>query len=140
VDIGGTFTDIATLAPDGTVATRKLLSTPADYADGVQRGLFAHLRQRTLRPQDIDEVLHACTVATNTVLEAKGARTGLITTRGFRDVLELRRTRIPRFYDLLYRLPEPRVPRRLRLEVTERVDAQGHVVTPLDAADVDRAV
>ncbi|MAE65377.1 MAG: hydantoinase, partial [Phycisphaeraceae bacterium] len=140
MDIGGTFTDIATLAPDGTVATRKLLSTPDDYSDGVLHGLLAHLQRRTLGPQDIDEVLHACTVATNTVLEAKGARTALITTRGFRDVLELRRTRIPRLYDLLYRLPEPLVPRRLRLEVSERVDAQGNVLTPLNAADVDRAV
>ena len=140
IDIGGTFTDVVTLAPDGTVATHKLLSTPLDYAEGVLDGLLAHVSLQGLRPSDIDQVLHACTVATNAVLEGKGANTALITTRGFRDVLELRRTRIPRLYDLLYETPRPLVPRRLRLEVSERIDAHGKVISPLDAQDVDEAV
>src|SRR5262249_44533110 len=77
-------------------------------------------------------------VATNAILERQGARTALITTRGFRDVLEFRRVRVPKLYDPLYRKPEPLVPRELRFEVTERLAADGSVVTPLDERDVGR--
>src|SRR5436190_2245073 len=84
----------------------------------------------------IDEVLHGCTVATNAILEKRGARTALVTTRGFRDVLEFRRIRIPRLYDPLYIKPEPLAPRELRFEVTERVAADGSVVAPLAEGEV----
>jgi len=84
----------------------------------------------------IDEVLHGCTVATNAILEKRGAKTALVTTRGFRDVLEFRRIRIPRLYQPLYVKPEPLAPRELRFEVGERVAADGSVVTPLNEAEV----
>ena len=102
VDIGGTFTDVALIAHGGVVATYKLLSTPADYAEAVIDGAETLMRQQNLPPEDVEEVLHGCTIATNAILELKGAKTALITTRGFRDVLELRRTRVPRLYEPLF--------------------------------------
>ncbi len=139
-DIGGTFTDIAVLLDDGTIATRKVPSTPDDYGRGVVEGIAALARELDLPHAALGEVLHGCTVATNAILEGRGARTALITTRGFRDVLEFRRIRTPRLYDPLYVKPPPLVPRELRLEVKERVAADGAVVTALDEAEVRRAI
>ena len=139
-DIGGTFTDLAFIARDGLVATRKVPSTPDNYADAVIRGIDELMAEQKLDKGRIAEVLHGCTVATNTIVEHKGAKTALITTRGFRDVLELRRIRVPRLYEPLYVKPQPLVPRRLRLEVQERVGPRGEVVTPLDLASVKRAI
>src|SRR5437588_5090572 len=139
-DIGGTFTDLALIARDGVVATRKVPSTPGNYADAVIRGIDELMAEQKLGKGRIAEVLHGCTVATNTIVEHKGAKTGLITTRGFRDVLELRRIRVPRLYEPLYVKPQPLVPRRLRLEVLERVGPRGEVVTPLNLASVKRAI
>ncbi len=139
-DIGGTFTDIAFLTPDGVLATRKLLSTPANYADAVISGISDLMAELDLPLGDIDEVLHGCTVAANAILELKGAKTALLTTKGFRDVLELRRIRIPRLYDPLHVKPPPLVPRHLRFEIDERMDAQGQVIAPLNLDDVHRAV
>ena len=139
-DIGGTFTDIALLTPDGHLSTGKLLSTPANYADAVVEGVTALLHRRGLAVQDVAEVLHGCTVATNAILEHKGARTALITTQGFRDVLELRRGRVPRLYAPLWKKPPPLVPRRLRYEVAERVGADGNIVRPLEEASLEAAI
>lgn len=139
-DIGGTFTDITLMLEDGSIATEKVPSTPDDYSRGIISGMTSMLQSLGLAPADIGEVLHGCTVATNTILEARGARTGLITTRGFRDVLELRRIRVPRLYDPLYVKPDPLAARELRLEVTERISADGQVVVPLDEADVLAAI
>ncbi len=139
-DIGGTFTDIALLTPDGHLSTGKLLSTPANYADAVVEGVTALLHRRGLAVQDVAEVLHGCTVATNAILEHKGARTALITTQGFRDVLELRRVRVPRLYAPLWKKPPPLVPRRLRYEVAERVGADGNIVRPLEEASLEAAI
>lgn len=140
VDIGGTFTDVAMIAPDGTLATYKLLSTPTDYADAVIQGVQTLIGQQGLVSDTIEEVLHGCTVATNAILEHRGAKTALITTKGFRDVLELRRTRVPRLYDALYQKPPPLVPRRWRFEVAERMDATGQVVSPLDVNELHSLV
>ena len=140
VDIGGTFTDVTFIGDDGVVTTRKVLSTPDDYSRAVVEGIGQVLAALGMFAGHVTEVLHGCTVATNAILERKGARTALITTKGFRDVLELRRIRVPTLYDPLYVKPRPLVPRRLRLEVEERLDGQGHVVTPLDIDDVTRAV
>src|SRR5579862_7709181 len=129
-DIGGTFTDVALMLEDGAVATRKLPSTPDDYARGVVDAVCALMAELKLPLERIGEVLHGCTVATNAILEGKGARTALVTTRGFRDVLEFRRIRVPRLYDPLYVKPEPLAPRHLRFEVTERMGPDGAVVTP----------
>jgi N-methylhydantoinase A len=139
-DIGGTFTDIAVVLPDGRVATRKLPSTPANYAAAVVAGVKSLLRALDSPPAAIEQVLHGCTVATNAILEHKGAHTALVTTRGFRDVLELQRVRVPALYDPLFEKPKPLVPRRLRFEVDERLDADGRVVTPLDRASVQAAI
>jgi len=138
-DIGGTFTDIALMLPDGSVASAKVPSTPDDYSRGVIDGVNGLLGELGVAHADIGDVLHGCTVATNAILEGKGAKTALVTTRGFRDVLEFRRVRVPRLYDPLYVKPEPLAPRDLRFEVTERLAADGSVVTPLSEDDVRAA-
>lgn len=136
-DIGGTFTDLVLIKADGSVRTTKLPSTPKNYADAVLQGVRKLTGEQAIAPNKLDAVLHACTVATNAILEGKGAKTALITTRGFRDVLELRRIRVPRLYEPLYVKPPPLVPRALRFEVEERIDAKGEIVTPLKEAEVD---
>ena len=120
VDIGGTFTDIVFLSREGKILTHKLSSTPDNYTRAVVNGLQQVLEANDLTGADIDEVVHACTVATNAVLEHSGARTGLITTRGFRDILEIRRLRIPDMYNLRRYQPSRLVPRAVRTAVAER--------------------
>src|SRR3954452_5424269 len=132
VDIGGTFTDVVLLGDDGSVRTAKVLSTPDDYARGVVDGAVALLAESDVTGDQIDGVVHASTVASNTVLEGVGARTALVTTKGFRDVLEMRRLRIPVLYDIQYQSPQPLVPRRLRYEVDERMGPRGETWTKLD--------
>ncbi len=139
VDIGGTFTDIVLLGSDGSTHTRKVSSTPDDYGRGIIQGLQEVLSDIGAKPADVESVVHATTVATNAVLEGKGARTGLITTQGFRDILELRRVGIPVLYDLEYEHPKVLVPRRLRREVVERMGAKGNVRVALDEASVIKA-
>ena len=139
-DIGGTFTDIAAITADGRIVTNKVPSTPANYADAVVAGILDLLAAEGGEPGDLAEVLHGCTVATNAILELKGARTALLTTKGFRDILELRRIRVPRLYDPLYEKPAPLVPRHLRFEIDERLDHSGQVLRPLQLADVLAAV
>ena len=140
VDIGGTFTDIVFLEASGRLHTKKVSSSVDDYARAIVDGLREVFRDTGITGADLAEVLHGTTVASNAVLEQKGARTGLITTRGFRDVLEIRRLRMPRLYDLTWEKPPPLVERALRQEVTERIDAQGAVQTPLDLGEVEQAL
>jgi N-methylhydantoinase A len=135
-DVGGTFTDIACLSADGELSTCKIPSTPGDYARAIMEGIQTLTRSLGSAPDDLAEVSHASTVATNTILEGKGANTALVTTEGFRDVLELRRIRVPRLYEPLYEKPAPLVPRRRRYEVKERLDSTGAVVEPLDETQV----
>ena len=134
-DIGGTFTDIV-LRGKGMLRTLKLSSTPDDYSRAILAAIAEIRDSFGVDPREITAVVHATTVATNTILEHKGAKTALITTEGFRDVLEMRRLRIPVMYDLQYDKPPPLVPRRLRFEVSERLDAGGAVKTPLDATQL----
>ena len=140
VDIGGTFTDIVFLADDGTVLARKVASTPDDYSRGVLEGVRGGVEELGIQPTAVSEISHGFTVATNAIIENKGANTALITTEGFRDILELRRNRVPRLYDLNYEKPPSLVKRQLRLEVRERLNYQGEVLRPLDTSDVDRAI
>src|SRR5271155_323368 len=140
VDIGGTFTDIVFLGEHGERLTKKISSTVDNYATAIVDGLGELIRAQGLEDAEIVELLHGTTVASNAILELKGARTGLITTRGFRDVLEIRTLRMPRLYDLSWTKPPPLVERHLRVEVDERIDAGGRVERPLDEADVERAV
>ena len=138
VDIGGTFTDIVLLGDDGERYTKKVSSTVDDYARAIVDGLSSLLEE--VGGGRIVELLHGTTVASNAILEHKGAKTGLITTRGFRDVLEIRNLRMPRLYDMSWTKPPPLVERRWRVEVDERVNAQGEIEKPLDEKSVERAV
>ncbi|MDA8050138.1 MAG: hydantoinase/oxoprolinase family protein [Rhodospirillales bacterium] len=135
VDIGGTFTDLA-LEHDGRRTTLKVLTTPAAPEEGVLTGVRAILDQASLAPTAIGLMIHGTTLATNAIIERKGARTALITTAGFRDVLAMRNESRYDQYDLNLVLPEPLVPRYLRLPVPERIDNRGEVLTPLDEAAV----
>src|SRR5690348_9132800 len=139
IDIGGTFTDIVLLGDDGNRYTKKVSSTVDDYARAIVEGLASLLREIGGEGRGITELLHGTTVASNAILEHKGAKTGLITTKGFRDVLEIRNLRMPRLYDMSWTKPPPLVERRLRTEVDERINAEGGVDKPLEEAGVERA-
>ena len=139
-DIGGTFTDLVLLGQDGTLLTKKIPSTVPAYEEAIVDGLAEVLASEGLEPNQIGEVLHGTTVASNAILEHKGAKTGLITTKGFRDVLEIRTLRMPRLYDMHWEKPPPLVPRYIRLDVDERVNNRGEVETALDGTEVERVV
>ena len=126
VDTGGTFTDFVWLDEDGRVRAHKLLSSPNDPAQSILSGV-----QLLGVPQDAG-VVHGSTVATNALLERRGARTALITTTGFGDVLAIGRQNRPDLYDLVPQKPAPLIPREWRFEVDERVTAKGEVLTPLE--------
>lgn len=133
IDVGGTFTDVVMIDDrDGSVHFGKVLSTPRDPSIGSLEAARQILADHAVAPERIKEVVHATTVATNAVLERKGARTGLVTTRGFRDTLEIRRESRYDIYDLDLRLPEPLVARADRTEVVERIDAHGRILEPMD--------
>ena len=132
IDIGGTFTDVALVEEDtGRIAIAKLPTTPGDFGQAVIDGIRQGLDANRIDAADVSLLSHATTVVTNTLLENKGARAGFVATRGFRDILELRRSSRADLYDLLQDAPAVLVPRRWRFEITERIDAQGEVVTPL---------
>ena len=132
IDIGGTFTDVALVEEDtGRIGIAKVLTTPHDFGEAVIAGIVQGLRDNAIDPADVALLSHATTVVTNALLEKKGARAGFVATRGFRDILELRRSSRPDLYDLFQDGPGVLVPRRHRFEITERIDAQGQIVTPL---------
>ena len=139
-DIGGTFTDFVLLdAETGGIILHKCLTTPNDPAEGALSGIRAITAQAGITPAQLSEVLHGTTLVTNALIERRGAMTGLLTTRGFRDVLELGTEQRYDIYDLFLRFPDPIVPRRRRLEISERVTHDGHAIVPLDAAEVRAA-
>jgi N-methylhydantoinase A len=138
-DIGGTFTDIILQHPDGRLFVNKTSTTPQQPGQAVIAGIRAVLAQSGLAPDAIGELVHGTTVASNAILQKTGARTGVLATRGFRDVLEIGRIRTPTMFDLAWHKPEPLAPRRYRLEVNERIAADGAVVRPLDADEVRAA-
>jgi N-methylhydantoinase A len=135
VDIGGTFTDLA-LEHDGRRSTIKVLTTPAAPEQGVMAGVREILQSSGVTAADIGIVIHGTTLATNAVIERKGARTALLTTQGFRDVIAMGNESRYDQYDLNITLPEPLVPRHLRLPIPERLDNEGNVLLPLDIAAV----
>ena len=137
-DIGGTFTDVVVHDSSGNIYAVKVSSTPNDYASGVLLGIGLALSQRNCSPNDVTTLRHATTVAANTILENKGARTALVTTEGFRDVLEMRRLRIPELYNLRYKLPPPLVPRRYRYEVAGRMGPDGQVLSSINQSSLER--
>jgi N-methylhydantoinase A len=141
IDIGGTFTDIVVYDHDtGGQVNRKILTTHDDPARAVAAGVAALLAEGRLDPARFTRVVHATTLFTNALIERTGAPTGLVTTAGFADTLEIGRERKFELYDLNIAKPEPLVPRHLRLEVTERTKADGSVKQPLDGEELAGAV
>ena len=140
VDIGGTFTDVVLFTPQtGGMAVCKVLTSYPDPSVAVLDGVVSLLEAQGVRAGDIARVIHGTTLVTNTLIERKGARTGLMTTRGFRDALEIGREGRYDIYDLFLELPEPLVERRLRVEIDERVNAKGQVVVALDEVSLRQA-
>jgi N-methylhydantoinase A len=140
IDVGGTFTDFTLVnEQDGSVAFHKIPSTPHDLSEAIGDGIGALLAGRDIDPAFVAHVGHGTTVATNLIIENKGAPGGLITSEGFRDILEIGRQTRPHLFDYSVGKPAPLVARHLRLEVPERLDAAGNVVVPLDEAAVRRA-
>src|SRR5262249_6371353 len=135
VDIGGTFTDIVLLGADGTVFTEKISSSVDNFAHAIAAGLGRVLQRHHIACSALEEIRHGTTVASNAILEHKGAKVGLPPTKGSRDVLEIRTLRMPRLYDIAWEKPPPLVERYLRQVVNERIDAKGHVEQALDPAD-----
>jgi 5-oxoprolinase (ATP-hydrolysing) len=135
-DVGGTFTDVLLRLPTGEIAYHKVLSSPPSYDVAVVEGLSDLLARGDGEIRSLEDVVHGTTVATNAVLERRGVKTALLTTAGFRDVLELRRVRMPHLYDLFWTKPAPLVERYLRLEVDERMSAAGETLRPLDEDEV----
>jgi N-methylhydantoinase A len=141
VDIGGTFTDVALVnEADGQIGIAKVPTTPRDFGQGVVQALEIALKEHGVAANDVTLLSHATTVVTNAILEGRGARSALVSTRGFHDVLELRRSARADLYDLFQDPPGVLVPRHCRLEVTERLDAAGAVVTPLDESEIGAIV
>src|SRR3954469_13928634 len=125
VDIGGTFTDIVLLGSDGTIHTQKIASSVDNYARAIVEGLADVFRAGGASGGAIEEIRHGTTVASNAILEHRGAKVGLVTTKGFRDVLEIRTLRMPKLYDLTWTKPAPLVERYLRKVVDERINHRG---------------
>jgi N-methylhydantoinase A len=139
LDIGGTFTDVALEIGDRRF-TAKTLTTPGAPERGVLAALGLVTRAAGVAPGQVGLIIHGTTLATNAVIERKGAKTALLTTEGFRDVVEIRHENRFEQYDVNIDLPPPLVPRRLRFPVGERIDAQGGVLTPLDEAGLARTL
>jgi N-methylhydantoinase A len=131
VDIGGTFTDVALEVGERRYSA-KLLTTPEAPEQAVLDAIHAVLGKAALRPADLSIIIHGTTLATNAIIERKGAKTALLTTEGFRDTIEIRHENRFEQYDVNIDLPPPLVPRRLRFPVRERIDARGRVLVPLD--------
>lgn len=139
-DIGGTFTDIVFRKADGTVVVRKVSSTPEDPGQAILNGIPDVCQDEAIESESIFEIIHGTTVATNTILEHKGAKTGLLTTKGFRDVLEIARIRTPSLFDLTWNKPKPLIERRFRREIDERIGAKGEIVNRINEENVKKEI
>jgi N-methylhydantoinase A len=141
VDIGGTFTDVVLVDEEtGRIGVVKAPTTPRDVTEGVIDGIRRGLARYRVEPAAVALLAHATTIVTNALLEKNGAKAGFVATRGFRDLLELRRSSRADLYDLWQDAPAVLVPRRWRFEITERIDAQGQVVIPLDEREIDGVI
>ena len=136
VDIGGTFTDVV-LETGGQQFSTKVLTTYTAPEDAILDGTAQVCAKAGVQPAQIDQIIHGTTLATNALIERRGARTALITTNGFRDVIEMRTESRFEQYDLNLTLPEPLLPRQSRYTLTERVSAKGQVLIPLDRAEIE---
>src|SRR5436190_234874 len=141
LDIGGTFTDLVLLDESGGFSVHKLLTTPDNPARAALQGIEELVASAEVRIEEVELVVHSTTLVTNALIEQRGATTGLITTRGFRDILEMRDEHRYDIYDLFLTWPDPIVPRERRLTVNERIIRDGTVlIEPQEAevADVTR--
>lgn len=136
VDIGGTFTDFVAIGDDDKVVRKKVPSTPQDYSQGILNAISSASADDGLERASVEEIVHGTTVATNAILELKGAVTGLITTRGFRDILEIGRLRMPKLYEITWQKPPVLIERYMRREVTERISGAGEVLEQIDLNEV----
>jgi len=140
-DIGGTFTDFVLIDDKtGEIKTAKCLTTPKDPSDAVEEGIRILEKSTPNFVEKLDEIIHGTTLVINSIIERKGAKTGLITTKGFRDILEIGREIRYAPYDIFAEFPKPLVPRRFRLEVDERIRSDGKVLKPLDKEEAKRVV
>ncbi|MBI2880805.1 MAG: hydantoinase/oxoprolinase family protein [Candidatus Tectomicrobia bacterium] len=141
VDIGGTFTDVVLLdLPERKTYVGKVLTTPESPADAVIQGLRRILADHGVPPDAIDSPIHGTTLVTNAIIERKGAKTALLTTKGFRDSVEIGTEKRYDLFDIFLEKPEPLAPRHLRLEVAERLDPEGNVLIPLDEEGARRVI
>ena len=144
IDVGGTFTDFLLALENGTTQIYKVLSTPDDPSIGLMNGLEEMARDRKISIQgfvrDVDTIVHGTTVTTNAVLTYRGAKTGLLTTKGLRDTLEMRRGIREEQYNNRLTNVEPLVPRYLRHPIEERLDYKGEVITPIHESDVEDSI
>ncbi|HXQ92843.1 MAG TPA: hydantoinase/oxoprolinase family protein, partial [Nitrososphaerales archaeon] len=141
IDIGGTFTDfVAFDSKTSRLFSEKILTTPGRPADAVMQGLQKLVLSRGIKIEEIDRIFHATTLATNAVIERKGVRTGLVTTAGFEDVLDIRKGLRYNQYDLNIQIPKPYVPRFLRRGVSERMFASGEIRNNLDPTEFEKCV
>src|SRR5262245_44740701 len=140
IDIGGTFTDLLLVREDGCVVIAKTLTTPGDPSVAVENVLRPLLENGTVSSGEHGTLLHGTTLVTNALIERKGAPTALLTTSGFRDAVEIGREHRYELYDLNLELPKPLVPRHLRVDVPERIAADGSVLQSLDEVFVSRLV
>ena len=139
VDIGGTFTDVV-LEARGAQFSTKVLTTYAAPENAIIDGMHQVCAKASITPAEIGQIIHGTTLATNALIERRGAKTALITTDGFRDVIEMRTESRFEQYDLNLNLPEPLLPRQMRFTVRERVNAKGEVMIPLDRAEIEAVV
>ena len=141
VDVGGTFTDFHALNQSTGISHRhKTPSTPSDPAEAILSGLTELCRRHAINPATITRLAHGTTVATNALIQRKGSDVAVVTTGGFRDLLEIGRQTRPKMFDLKADHPPPLAPRHLRFEVAERVGGDGQVVVPLSAEEIARVV
>lgn len=140
VDVGGTFTDVVVVDDTtGEIHAAKVATVPVDPSEGCLNGIATAMDRYRLDPHDFGFIVHGTTIATNTIIQNKGAKAGLITSEGFRDVLEIAYQTRPALYDVFYDKPPPLIPRRLCLGVPERIDSDGNVLVRLDEQAVRRA-
>lgn len=135
-DIGGTFTDLVAVDDQGKIITTKGHTTPPNF----EKGVMNVMGKSKIRAEEVVDFIHGTTTIINALTERKGAKTALITTQGFRDVLEIARCNRPDLFNLVFAKPKPFIPRYLRMEAKERMGYDGTVITPLDVSDVDKAV
>jgi len=140
IEVGGTFTDLVSVDEDGNTTIHKVPSTPSDPSVAAVQGFAELLAKVGREASSVTELLHGSTIAANALIQRRGAKTALITTRGFRDVLFIQRQDKTTVYDMFYQKPEPLIGREMAREVTERMSAKGEIVTPLDRGEVEALV